>query len=91
MTNKKQPGSLNAKIFLLWLTATSLAPINSDGVYYALIGDNHVSISSLSLMEKIPWCNKKKCEEKHTTVLTKTYCKAKQHTKNTTESSITQH
>ena len=36
--NKEHPSSLNVTVLLLWLTATAIAPFESKGVYYALIG-----------------------------------------------------
>ena len=41
MINNEQTGSLNATVLLLKLTAAVIAPYQSEGVYYALIGGNH--------------------------------------------------
>ena len=40
--NNKKPGSLNATVLLLWLTAAAIAPSQSEGVYYTLIGGNSI-------------------------------------------------
>ena len=53
MINNKQPGSLNAMVLLLWLTAAAIAPYESEGVYYALIGGNHVMHFRQSYWKKL--------------------------------------
>ena len=42
MMINEQPGPLNVKVLLLWLMAATIAPYESEEVYYALIGGNHV-------------------------------------------------
>ena len=53
MTINKQPGSLNATVLLLWLTAAAIAPYESEGVYYALIGGNHAMHFRQSYWKKL--------------------------------------
>ena len=53
MINKEQPGSLNATILFLWLTAAVIVPYESEGVYYALLGGNHV----MHFRQSYPRCN----------------------------------
>ena len=38
MINNEQLDSLNAMVFLLCITAAAIAPYESEGVYYSLIG-----------------------------------------------------
>ena len=42
MIHNERPGSFNATILSLWPKAAAIAPYESEGVYYALIGGNHV-------------------------------------------------
>ena len=53
MINNKQPGSLNARVLLLWLTVAVIAPYQSEGVYYTLIGGNHVMHFKKSYWKKL--------------------------------------
>ena len=53
MINNEQPGSLNAMVLLLRLTAAAIAPYESEGVYYALIGGNHVTHFRQSYWKKL--------------------------------------
>ena len=41
MLKNEQPGALNVTILFLWLTVAAIAPFDSEGVYYTLIGGNH--------------------------------------------------
>ena len=53
MINNEQPGSLNGTVSLLWLTATAISPLQSEGVYYTLIGGNHVMHFRQSYWKKL--------------------------------------
>ena len=44
-------GSLNARVLLLWLAVAAIAPY--EGVYYALIGGNHVMHFRQSFWKKL--------------------------------------
>ena len=53
MKNNEHPGTLNATVLLLWLTAAVIAPYESEGVYFALIGGNHVMHFRQSYWKKL--------------------------------------
>ena len=53
MINNEQSGSLNTTVLLLWLTAAAIAPYESEGVYYSLIGGNHVMHFRQSYWKKL--------------------------------------
>ena len=45
--------AFNATVLLLWLAASAIAPYESEGVYYALIGGNHVMHFRQSYWKKL--------------------------------------
>ena len=53
ITNNDQTGSLNATVLLLGLAAAAIAPYESEGVHYALIGGNHVMHFRQSYWKKL--------------------------------------
>ena len=53
MIHNEQPGSFNATLLSLWLKAAAIVPYESGGVYYALIGGNHVMHFRQSYWKKI--------------------------------------
>ena len=53
LKNNKQPGALNATVLKLWHEAATIAPYESEGVYYTLIGGNHVIHSRQSYWKKL--------------------------------------
>ena len=53
MINNEHTGSLNTTVLLLWLAAAAIAPYESEGVYYALIGGNHVMHFRQSYWKKL--------------------------------------
>ena len=53
MINDEQQGSLNVMVLLLCITAAAIALYESEGVYYALIGGNHVMHFRQSYWKKL--------------------------------------
>ena len=53
MIHNEKPGSFNATILSLWLKVAAIAPYESEGVYYALIGGNHVMHFRQSYWKKL--------------------------------------
>ena len=53
MINNEKPGSLNATVLLLCLAAAAIAPYESEEVYYALKGGNHVMHLRQSYWKKL--------------------------------------